>query len=385
LFSFQLPVPRPRPRAVLALVGALVAIAALVAASAADAAPKQAKSKSVTVMTRNLFLGADLGPAIAAGNLNDLFDATGGIYNEVGDTNFPARAKPLAKEILKRKPDLVGLQEVALWRDRTPATLDVFPPKASDVRYDFLKLLLTQVNKNGKQYKAVKVQPEFDFEAPVNLDQDGTGLPGSELNSRLTMRDVILARVGHGVKTSAARGSAFDNLLHVTVGGGIDVPVTRGWTSLEANVRGAKFKFVNTHLEAFDPGARLDQAMELVDSGGPASSSKPVVMLGDFNTDDDLSGDPNAIPEDELPYEYIVGHGYTERSNAPLTCCIQGGLDDPSSGDDFNHQVDHVFTNKPSKIKLARTFTVGTDPFRQSPGPVWPSDHAGVVSVLKFK
>jgi endonuclease/exonuclease/phosphatase family metal-dependent hydrolase len=374
-----------RPRALLALVVALVVAATLVGATAADAAPQKAKSKSVTVMTRNLFLGADLGPAIAAPNLNALFDATGGIYNEVGDTNFPARAKPLAKEILKRKPDLVGLQEVALWRDRTPATLDVFPPKATDVRYDFLKLLLAQVNKNGKQYKAVKVQPEFDFEAPVNLDQDGTGLPGSELNSRLTMRDVILARVGHGVKTSAPEGSPFDNLLHVTVGGGIDVPVTRGWTSIEANVRGAKFRFVNTHLEAFDPGARLDQAMELVDSGGPASSSKPVVMLGDFNSDDDLSGDPNAIPEDELPYEYIVGHGYTERSKAPLTCCIQGGLDDPSSGDDFNHQVDHVFTNKPSKIKLTRTFTVGTDPFRQSPGPVWPSDHAGVVSVLKFK
>ena len=373
----------------LALVGALVAIAALVAATAADAAPRQAKSKSVTVMTRNLFLGADLGPAIEASGLNALFDATGGIYNEVGATDFPARAKPLAKEILKRKPDLVGLQEVALWREQMPASIApsvIFPPTATNVRYDFLKLLLSHLRQNGKaQYKVVKVQPEFDFEVPVNIAQDGTGLAGSDRNGRLTMRDVILARKGHGVETSKPKGAAFDNLLTVPVAGAIPTDVTRGWTSVEANVRGAKFKLVNTHLEAFDPDVRLDQAMELVDSGGPASSSKPVVMLGDFNSDDDLSGDPNAIPEDELPYEYIVGHGYTERSDAPLTCCIQGGLDDPSSGDDFNHQVDHVFTNKPSKVRLARTFTVGTDPFRQSPGPVWPSDHAGVVSVLKVK
>ena len=33
------------------------------------------------------------------------------------------------------------------------------------VKYDFLELLLAQLNKGQKLYRAVVVQPEFDFEA----------------------------------------------------------------------------------------------------------------------------------------------------------------------------------------------------------------------------
>ncbi len=61
--------------------------------------------------------------------------------------------------------------------------------KATDVEYDFLQLLLAQVNKTkckkakkGKKgkclrYKAVVVNEEFDFETPVN-DEGDQGLTG---------------------------------------------------------------------------------------------------------------------------------------------------------------------------------------------------------------
>ena len=77
-------------------------------------------------MTRNLYLGADLNPAIGAisscpyptpQQCQGLILATNqSIWNHVVATNFPARAKKLAKEIDDNDPYIVGLQEVALWR-----------------------------------------------------------------------------------------------------------------------------------------------------------------------------------------------------------------------------------------------------------------------------
>ncbi len=80
-------------------------------------AQAQANNVNVKVMTRNLYLGADLTPAIQAASSNDFVDANGQIVRDVDTNNFPTRAKGLAQEILQKKPDLVGLQEVSLWRN----------------------------------------------------------------------------------------------------------------------------------------------------------------------------------------------------------------------------------------------------------------------------
>src|SRR4051812_44417661 len=169
----------------------------------AQAKPQKKKENGTTVrvMTRNLYLGADLTPAITSKSQPEFFAANGGIIRQVQATNFPVRAKGLAKEILSQEPDLVGLQEVALWREAEPSIGPVLTgvPTATKVKYDFLKLLLAQLNKHGQLYKAVVVQPEFDFEAPADANGvpgDGPGgsgtLGNTEVNGRLTMRDVIL-------------------------------------------------------------------------------------------------------------------------------------------------------------------------------------------------
>ena len=36
-------------------------------------------------------------------------------------TNFPVRARALAAEVDRAQPDVLGLQEVTLWRDQSPA------------------------------------------------------------------------------------------------------------------------------------------------------------------------------------------------------------------------------------------------------------------------
>ncbi len=88
-------------------------------------------------MTRNLYLGADLTPAVEATTPEALAAANGKILREVVANDFPTRAKGLANEILRTRPDLVGLQEVALWQT-TPLSAAATP-----VNYDYLELLLT--------------------------------------------------------------------------------------------------------------------------------------------------------------------------------------------------------------------------------------------------
>jgi hypothetical protein len=357
------------------------------------------KAKVVNVMTRNLYLGADLTPAIEAPSLGAFIEANGRILRDVTANDFPIRAKGLAREILKKKPDLVGLQEVALWRTAPPSLAPVLSntgPTATTVRYDYLQLLLAQLNRGnsgrgrGKaQYRVVVSQDEFDFEAPANENGVfGDGPPGTlanaEVNGRLTMRDVILARIGAGVTTKNPRGGNFANLLVQRVSL-VDVTVRRGWTAVDAKVRGSKlFRFVNTHLEAFDnralvPSIRALQAGELVAPGGPATSKLPVVLLGDLNSDDDTvdAGDQQA-------YRALTAAGMRERStNRPLSCCIKSSLlavGFAGSVADFDHQVDHVMTRDPRKVKLKASSVTG----RQPVNGFWDSDHAGVFSALKF-
>ena len=355
----------------------------------------QGAGKEVNVMTRNLYLGADLTPAISASGLTAFTEATGQILREVTANSFPTRAKGLAQEILEKKPDLVGLQEVALWRTGPPS-LEVFlnsaaTPTATTVRYDYLTELMAQLNKGkGKpQYRVAVTQDEFDFEAPANEngvagDGPNGAIPNAEINGRLTMRDVILVRNGAGVTFKHPQAGHFANLLVVTVSG-VNLAVTRGWVAVDAKVRGSHtFRFVDTHLEAFDPDTQVPsiralQAGELVAPGGPATTSLPVILAGDLNSDDDT-----VEPGAQQAYRTLLGAGMRERStNTPLGCCLNSSLLAVGAGGsvaDFNHQVDHVMTRDPKEIKLKASAVTG----RQPVNGFWDSDHAGLFSALRF-
>lgn len=343
----------------------------------------------VGVMTRNLFLGADLSEALASTTPAQFFTANGGILRQVTQTNFPVRAKGLAGEILDERPDLVGLQEVALWRTAAPSLTPVLSgPTATKVRYDFLQLLLDQLNKHHPGlYRAVEVQPEFDFEAPADengVPNDGPDaateglLKDTEINGRLTMRDVILAR--KGTFTGNPKGGHFTHLLNVTVSG-IPIAVTRGWTSVNAIVGHSRpFHFVNTHLEAFDdetqhPSIRAQQAGELVAPGGPARSTLPVILVGDLNSDVKTEvklGDAQA-------YQAMLDAGFFERSTSnPLSCCIESPTLTTGTTAEFNHKVDHIMTSSAFIVRLLKSEVTG----RRMHNGFWDSDHAGLFSEL---
>jgi endonuclease/exonuclease/phosphatase family metal-dependent hydrolase len=384
---------RARARAfAVALLAGLIALVALVAAPGVDAKPKKKKAVPVKVMTRNIFLGADLGPALAANSFEEFTRANGNILAEVDQTNFPLRAQALAAEIVGHKPDLVGLQEVAWWRTNpTPGAPAQGPDgqfTANDTRYDFLQLLLDQVSAQGGDYTPAVVKTEFDFEAPADTDNNSsTGLAGGDIQGRLTMRDVILVNDDSKVKAKLKnpQTGTFNSLFTPNISG-IDVPVTRGWTAGDVTVKKGKgkkkvkktFRFVNSHFEAFDdetqvPSIRAQQAAQLL--AEPANAKKALI-LGDFNSDV-----PGVQPGDDQAYQTLLNGGFTERATDERTsCCVNNLFTSPPT--QFDHRVDHIMSNRSKKkVKLVRSEIVG----KSMVNGLYPSDHAGVVSKLKLK
>jgi endonuclease/exonuclease/phosphatase family metal-dependent hydrolase len=145
-------------------------------------------------------------------------------------------------------------------------------------------------------------------------------------------------------------------------------------------VRGGEpFRFVNTHLEAFDPrtvhpSIRAQQAAELVAAGGPATGDLPVVLLGDLNSDDDT-----VVPDDQQAYRVLLDAGFEERSTGdPPSCCIDSYDLTTGTVAEFDHQVDHVMTNAPDTVQLVESSVTG----RMMQNGYWNSDHAGVFSAL---
>jgi endonuclease/exonuclease/phosphatase family metal-dependent hydrolase len=328
-----------------------LAALALLLATAATAA---AAPKTVTVMTRNLFLGTDL-PTIALGQPGGDFEARAGRALEEVKAGDPAgRMKLVAAEIARAKPDLVGLQEVTLWRtgpkgDQAPATT---------VLYDFLGSLRTELKRLHAPYRVVVDRRGLNVEGPTDHG----------LDVRITLGDTMLAR--RGVKVAKPRSGVFANQLVFNTAQLGRVDPSRSWNSVDATVRGVKLHVVNAHLEAYSPETRLAQAKELV--AGPLRSARPTILLGDINSGPDL---PNAA--DRPPYAAIAAAGFKPRRAKAHACC----LDTLMGGGAFDHDVDWIMA-RPG-LKLVRSSVTGRT--ETTAGGNHASDHAGVVSVLRLK
>src|SRR6266849_1217913 len=70
--------------------------------------------KTVSVMTRNLYLGSDLTAvvnAIVTGDPTQIITAVTTTWAHVVATDFPKRAAGIAAEVAQAQPDLIGLQD----------------------------------------------------------------------------------------------------------------------------------------------------------------------------------------------------------------------------------------------------------------------------------
>lgn len=91
-----------------ALISLLVSILIAPAQTAHSAEPYQ-----VTVMSRNLYLGADVGVALEL--IPNFPAAAQFMWDQVKATDFNQRVIKLAGEAASEKPDLIGIQEATTW------------------------------------------------------------------------------------------------------------------------------------------------------------------------------------------------------------------------------------------------------------------------------
>jgi hypothetical protein len=367
----------------------LLALLTLIAVAAVAPAAQAAKPKQIKVMTRNLYLGADLTPAIQATSLFGLAQAGSEIWSTVQATDFNARAKVLAKEIQAEDPQLIGLQEAAIWRTGAPDGPPVLGGSpAGDVVYDYIPTLLGELAAIGSPYVLVVKQPEADIEGPT--------LNGFDI--RLTQQDAILAKkesVDNGdITWTTAAGAHYPAAIQLNLpllggpaNGGVNVESTRGFVFADVNVKGNAFRFVDTHLEAFSPGRRAQQAGFLAQFGPASATDRPVVLVGDLNSaPDDLApgGPPDPTPNG-LAYAILTGSfGYQDtwvQANGAAPGFTSGFNEFVNDADlsGLDHRIDHVLTRGAAQASDKATVT-GTDFANRTPGGLWPSDHAGVVT-----
>jgi endonuclease/exonuclease/phosphatase family metal-dependent hydrolase len=345
-------------------------------------------AEEITVMTRNLYLGADLAPVTAATTPEEFLSAAQTALVQIARNNFPERAQALAAEIVEKKPHLVGLQEVYNF------TFNGFngPPPFRDHLAD----LMTELSAQGADYRVAATVKNLDVLIPLGGNAVG-----------VTDRDVILARgdVATAVVPVALSGcrSSIDGCNYQIVATATtplgDIASERGFVAVDATVGGMPVRFVNTHLE--QPGSELDPTNPLASIFQAAQAFELVSILAGFPNPLDAKtvvvGDINSSPLDQIhtvgpytivpPYIQLVGAGYTDAwtlrpgDPAGFTCCQAEDLLNFDSI--LKDRRDVTFTSEPP-VGRVKVNVVGNDETDKTPSGLWPSDHAGVVTRLQF-
>lgn len=345
---------------------AAFASAAVLAALGAPAAAQAGSGQlQVTAMSYNLFQGSELTDAASATTPAQLLAAVATDYGQVQATNFPERAQAIAAQAESANPDLIGVQEAALWQ--TGAFSATYPPPPpTTVSYDFVKILVNALAAHGLHYAPVAVTNNFTIAGP--------GLfPSGFMNVQLTDRVAILARTDVPLTiTNAQTGNYTHNAVLNTFQG--PITLTGGWAAVDATLGGHTLRFVTTHLDPNSATVGTAQATELVN--GPLATTLPVV----------LTCDCNATPG-TATYQVLTGAGLKDswmqaQTGEPgYTCCQSPTLLNPAST--LASRIDYIFS-RGGGLTAADADVVGADPGgRTTPSGFWPSDHAGLLAELQ--
>ncbi len=334
------------------------------------------------VMTRNIYIGADVDIILGAQDPSEVPVLAAVAFAQMMSTNFPERALALAKEVKMHKPHLIGLQEVYTIRfqKESDAVIGGTEP-ATQVLFNYLKIFQAALAAEGLDYQVAARVQNIDFEVPMYNPEAASQFS----DVRVTDFDVILAR--DDVEILAMYKGHYQAQL-IVPSAGITVP--RGWVAVDAKVRNRTFHFVNTHLEVVTVPEllplQLAQIQELLTI--LSMQTNQIILVGDFNS--------QANKHDT--YQFIKNNGYVDAwrrfdGRSELTYNKKGftyghdyGLRNETV--DMYERIDHiwvrsnVYTDGKQDIGTTVMDVTGDELADRTPSGLWPSDHAGVVAYL---
>ena len=305
------------------------------------------------VLTQNLYLGASLYPVFLARDRPELLAAVERAVVQLEESDPSGRCAAVAALIDGACPDLVGLQEAAVWRvgDRVMVDLAALVLQALDGRYQL-----------AGRWSAARA-----------------ALPPDLGGRSVELGNAVLIRRGLAVTASTGEYQSRLSLPHPLLG---ELHLRRGWVAVDGELEGRPFRVVDTHLEATEPvlpaavAVQLAQAAEL--AAGPAAVA-PVIVVGDLNSDDAALGVNPTESRNNL-----VRAGFTDAWTAlrPGERGLTWRLDDEITREDaaLGARLDLVLTR--GAVRAIEIERLGQDPSARTPSGRWPSDHLGLAATL---
>jgi hypothetical protein len=309
-------------------------------------------------MTRNMDLGSDLGPVMAATDAAGFLHAVTVVYTEIAESNIPERADGVAAEIADSMPLVVSLEEVSLVQRLVPTATGV---TVLD-QIDQLAELRAALARRGLHYALAMDANEFDVTVP---SEAGPYIRLLDQNVILTRSD-LPATV---FSTANAQSGRFrDQLMLPTAVGAVES--TRGWVSVDVTYQGCTVRVIGAHLEQEYTGVGAGQAQELL--SGPAGTTLPVIIAADINSGPGT--DTGAY--DTLSAALTDTWTATKPHDSGMTWPLfpEDGLPAQAAP---SERIDVVFARGLRPVTDVR---IGLDDRTRS--GLLPSDHAGIVARL---
>jgi endonuclease/exonuclease/phosphatase family metal-dependent hydrolase len=307
----------------------------------------------ITVMSRNLYLGSDVGVALEL--IPNFPKAAQFMWDQVKKTDFSARAPKLAREAAQDRPEVIGIQEATIWYCKK----DFFSDKVEV--FNFLDEFIAATKQVGVGYSLATANgvdafnPGYSIAAIPYL----TKVTDPEIFNPIfgqdsaacgfTIGDALLVRDDVKNRIIQVGNTEFDTTYSIVPA---IMTIYRGYTWVDFKVQDSVVRLISTHLESIwdenkVPNSAL-QAQQLV--ADLKDAKMPVIIMGDFNAD---YRDPRPVSDPNPGQQPVVSE----------TCPTPGG----AKCNAYSTMIEAGFENASPDAKNPRYFTWGAGALLDGP------------------